>query len=490
MRQQAFRLRAGMLAAVLLGLGPLAPESAAWGPRTTTTINGAAAGVLNEAGVVSLSARQRDIVLGAAVGNDELLSIIPTAQGDPIGAISQEMYLLQAVRGQGVDAYFAYRMGVLGKLVASTTAPMATTDRIVREQYFADVDGAIGSSSLQAGRRNMVDPPAYFSRILGEVASREEMLIKDYESGLGFDGVGRAALSQDVGRSAHAVADVWYTIFRGTVALANLPESQLHRYVIDGLRFYIDRDNDAALDAAYDRFMAMTTVDADLRTRIGDMFYEAGARERAVLEYKQVLEEAPARRDVVQRIAEYYVEQGDEALDREQLESAQVAYAEALRFDMLHPSAQEKRLRADRLIRERGERMTADETRVETADALRRQADVRVSEGEYIAAMDHLNEAMSLYQSVSDEFPGPRASANMGINVVTTRMNDLKNQLISNAGALSGSGASVDARMTAEAGQLATNEAALRRLLEQQFDNEIERLRQELGGAIMEQGAP
>ena len=488
MTQAAKPIRVAVITAMLAGLGAFAPESAAWGPRTTMTVSGASAGVLNDAGVASLNARQRDIVQGASVSSDELVSLVPMAQTDPIAAISQEMYLLQAVRGQGIDAYFAYRLGVLGKLVANTTAPMATSDPFLRDQYYGDVDGAISSASLQSGRRVLVDPPAYFSRVLGDVSMREEVIVKDYESGLGFDGVARAALTQDVARSAHAVADVWYTIFRGTAAVANLPESQIDRYIVGGMQFYATREGAAGLDSAYERLTAIKPINSDLRKRIGDILYDSGQRERAVEEYKRVAEAEPSRRDVVQRIAEFYVEQGDGALNRRELEVAQVAFAEALRFDMLHPSAQEKRLQVERLIREREERMAADESRVEAADALRRQADVSASEGNLIVAMDRLQEAMGLYEAVSEEFPGPRAAAGMGINTVSVRINDMKNQLISNAGALSGSGSSVDARIAAEAGQQSTNEAALRRLVQQQYDSEIERLRQELGAPIMQQG--
>lgn len=479
-------LRLGMAAALVAAAAAIAPEAAAWGPRTSTTISSAAGSLLNEAGVAGLSARQRDIVRGASLSREELEALVPLAASDPLAAITQEMFLLQAVRGQGIDAYFAYRLGVLGQLVARYTAPLAEANSVLREQYFDDVDSAIARTAMPAGRRLLVEPAAYFSRVRAEVADREVIILSDYDSGLGFDGIARAAMPQDVARSAHAVTDVWYTIFRGTATLANLPESQLQRYIIDGLQYYATREGALGLDAAYDRFMAMAPIDADLRKRIGDMFFENGQRERAVAEYKRVVDENPSRRDVVERIAEHYVLEGDAAMNRGELEVAQVAYAEALRFDMLHPNAQAKKLQTERQIRERETRLMADEDLVETAAALQREADVNAGQGEFALAMDRLQEAMRLYQSVSEEFAGPRATAGIGINTVNLRINELKNQLIANAITLSGSGASIDARIAAEAGQRDTNDAALRRLAEQQYEAEIDRLRRELGGPIMD----
>ena len=113
----------------------------------------------------------------------------------------------------------------------------------------------------------------------------------------------------------------------------------------------------------------------------------------------------PSRRDVVGRIADYYVAKGDASLENEQLESALEAYAAAVEANPMHESAEANRLRAAKLIQERDGRMADNQALVERAEQLTALADQEALQGRSAEAIDLLREAEHVYMEVTDEFP-------------------------------------------------------------------------------------
>ena len=306
-----------------------------------------------------------------------------------MGAIESEMYLLQAVNAGRVDPYFAYRLGVLGMLVAEASAPLADSDPAIRDLYYADVEGVIERIQLKPAKRIKVDPSTYFAEVRSDAARRRDLILTDYRTGIGFKGTATTALSEDASRSVNAVADVHQSVLVGKVAAANISPSQIRDYVVRAIQFYIKRGNDAETDSAYKRLTDLNVSTVDLQKQIGDMFYDAGKYERAMQEYRAVLALDPARRDVTERIAAYYVKLGDDALNEKRLEVAREAYQNALNADKLQPDAQRKLLDAEKLIVERDARLAS--TR-ETLTA----ADDKIGQAEQLASA-RLRRAITLY---------------------------------------------------------------------------------------------
>src|SRR5690606_7320146 len=104
----------------------------------------------------------------------------------PVQAIESEMVLLRAMRGDKLDNYFAYRMGLLGKLVAQITAPMAESNPTYRNLYYTDVERAIEATSVTNLPKQNVDPADYFSRRVAEANANNDVIQKEYESGVGI----------------------------------------------------------------------------------------------------------------------------------------------------------------------------------------------------------------------------------------------------------------------------------------------------------------
>ena len=63
---------------------------------------------------------------------------------DSIRAIETQMVLLQAVRGSSIDAYYAFRLGVLGKLVARRHDPPWEGEQ-APEYYLTRSEMAVGT---------------------------------------------------------------------------------------------------------------------------------------------------------------------------------------------------------------------------------------------------------------------------------------------------------------------------------------------------------
>jgi len=464
----------GLVAGLTVAVAPFAD---AWGPKASVAIVTTASRLISKESSVPLANLDKDIRRGAAISSNDLAGLIRDADVNPLNAIETQMYLLQAVRGSRVDPYFAYRLGVLGKLVAEVTSPLYGADPTYEAQYHTDVDANIDNVRFQSRRRITVAPAAYFADVISDAQLREDLISEDYKAGVGFAGVAGSALSEDASRSVNAVADVLLTVLRGQVTVANISQAEIREYILDAIQFYISRDNDAETDAAYAKLMDLGVTTVDLQKQIGDMFYDAEKFERAMQEYKAVLAQAPSRRDVIERIADYYVRRGDDALADEELEAALESYTDALEADMLHPTAQSKKLEAQGMIAERDSRLEAARQAIGQGDELLRQADQLVFKQENTEALNLLQQAKESYSVVSDEFPTEARLARAGQLRVTEQINQLQRSVVSNAGNLSGLGAMSAVRAEAAKAAESVDDAALRHLVEVQFQEELEQLK-------------
>lgn len=464
-------------------LAAIAAPAFAWGPATREAVIMTAVRVLSKEGTVLLSKLERVVLDGAAVSPETLAKLYPDYATNAVRAVEAEMYLLASVRGERVEPYFAYRLGIVGRIAADLTAPLRNENPTYRDHYYADVDKNLRQAPLKTSARHVVDPLPYFERIERLASARDDVITQDYKSGLGFGGVANSALAEDIGRSIDAVADVWSTILTRNVVHASVSDEQLRAYVLNAMAFYIQRGNDAEIDAGYQRLTPLAAKTPDMAKRIGDMFYDAGMFERAIAEYEAVHAAEPQRKDVVEKIANYYIEVGDEALDASRLKQALDAYAKAAAVNPLHPSAEGKRLQAEAMIAERETRLEATRRTIEEAAELQTQSEQRVLQRKFAEAMETLDEARVKYESVSDEFPTESQAASTGISNILSRVRELKGELVQNAQTLSGSSFGFDMQRLAATAAPNLDEQALRALLTNELNQEVNKLRTELQDA-------
>jgi tetratricopeptide (TPR) repeat protein len=433
--------------------------------------------MLSKEGVAGLSNMEDEIRQGASLTSGELDLLMPYADMQPVRAILSEMQLLQAMREAGVDPYFAYRLGALGKIAAEITAPMQTADSLYRTMYYDDIDQNITKTGLDLEEREMVESAEYFARLAREIEARQTLLVRDYRAGLGFEGAAKTTYGQDISRSLNAVGDVWYTILQRRGVAAGVSEEQKRNYVLRAMAFYVDRGKLGEINAAHKRYEKIDVYTGDVLKEIGDMMYEAGMRERAVEEYLTVLEKEPERKDVVRRIADYYIDLADEELAEDRLETARDYYARALEVDPLHPYAESKRLTAEKLIRERDARQAEARAAITRAQELEESAELKAATNRYAEAITQLSNALELYRGVTSEFVMEKRAAQAGINTVSARLREMRARLRESATDLSGAGSEADVKNFASTEAERQREALYERMLESAYQEEIERLR-------------
>ena len=440
-----------ILAAVLAAAVSLISGGAkAWGPESQVAIVSAGTRLLGQDSAFNLHQMLRYVVQGASMAPDRQKALYASFDVDPVAAIQREMILMASVRGDRIDPYYAYRLGGLGKLVAQATAPFAVDDTgSVRARYYADVDAAIDRTNLTPTPRRVVDPRAYFSMLRTDTAANEQTIVVDYRGGLGFNGFARASLPQDASRSVNAVADVWYTVLTSQMPLYDQPVTAKRDFVLDSLDFYLAMGNLEEAKATYESAQAMGILDDNLRKAIGDRYFAAEHYERAMVEYLKILESTPDRRDVVERVAEFYEQEGDRKEEAGDLEGAREAYSKAVGANSLLTDAQRKLLDVDSRIADRDQRLLVQRGAADEARELENQSEEAAMRRDYARAIALLRDAEARYSSVTEEFPEESKIASVGLRNVTLRLKELKQELITNSRTLSGTGYMYDVQQIA-----------------------------------------
>jgi tetratricopeptide (TPR) repeat protein len=482
--QQVGRVAIAVLACVLAAQLP----AAAWGPHTQTAIVTTAERILSGQNNIPLVNLERDVQAGASLSDEEVQQIVPDAYANLEQTIQSQMYLLQAVHSDRIDPYMAFRLGLLGKLVAQYTAPLADADPTYRNLYYADVDKNISNVPMKASPRRTVDNQIYLATARRQAQARQDLILRDYRQGIGFGGVAKGSLSQEAGRSVDAVADVWYTILSSRSAVGGVSADRLQEYYLRAFDFYLKRKNPQETKRAYDKLTGAGEISPDLRKNIADLYYEAGDFEQAMQEYKTVLAAQPGRKDVVEKVAAYYIRKGDEAAKEQELESAVESYRIAQETDLGNAEAQTKRTQTEASIAQRTASLEKARQAIAQAQQLEQQAGETRARGDFSAAMESLTQALQLYQSVPAEFEAEHLAAQRGSTTVQLTMRELKNQLVQNTDRLSGTAFGVEARRLAAGTATNLHQQAFQDLLQRGYTEEVNKLRQEMNSQLAQQG--
>ena len=471
-----------VLGAVVVGM--LCPRAWAWGAKTQQAVVTTAMHVLNKEGVIQIARLSREVADGATASADEMQRIHPTYNAAPLRAVETELRLLSAVRGQSVDPYFAHRLGLLGALISQISAPLSGEPSIYRTEYYEDVDRNLQQVPLRAGQRKNVDVVPYLERVGALANVRRDLLLKDYQAGIGFSGVARSSLAEETSRSVEAIANIWYTLLTGPSYQSAVSEEQIQKYVADAMEYYVRRGNAAEIEANYGRLSKLTAKTPVFARRLGDIFYDGGLYERAIQEYNVVLAHEPGQREILERIATYYVKVGDQLAAAKRLEQAEEAYGRAAKVDPLHVDAEMKRLEMEAQIGQRNARQETARRVVEEAGQLQTEAEQLALKGRHADAIGLLHQAEAKYRTVTSEFMVELQAANTGLTAISMRLRDLTGQLIQNAQSLSGSGSALDVQKLAEGSTKGIDESALKALNAQELAEELARVKEQMRPAL------
>lgn len=484
-----------LITCVTLGIAvALGFTAEAWGPKTQVAIVTTAVHMLSKEGNIPLGRLEKETRDGAMVSIDTLKKMHVALDAEPVAAIESEMYVLRAAfsgksdgRRRLVDAYFAYRLGMLGKLVAEALSPMRKVEATYRNLYYADVEKQVQRTEIRTASRRPVEPRLYFPPLISEANLQNELFRKEYQSGVGFKGQAKASLSKDISRAINAVADVWFTVLTEDTVAGIISDVPLQRYVLDAYAFYIRRGNKAEIAAADARLETLAAKTPEMHAQMGDMFFKAALYERAIEEYTRVLDAAPDRRDVIEKIAGYYVDVGVEALQESKLEAALEAYTKALAVDPIFPGAETKRIEVRSLIADRDARLAADRAAIDKAYELITFAEQKALEERYAEGVTILAQASETFRQVTEEFPEENQKRIRGQREIQYRMREFREALVGNAARFSGTGFALDTREMARRSVRELDTQALEQLIEHDLDAGLKTLADRMRPALQVQ---
>lgn len=471
----------GLIAPVTaLALVLAAVPASAWGPKSQLAIATTALSLVSKETNIPLTRLRADVQTGAGLTAEELRKMHPDYASDPVRAIEMEMLLLQAVGTQRLDGYYVYRLGALAKMVSELVEPLQSADPNYRQLYFADVESAIERTELLPAARQTVEPRTYFERRLREAMTNNDLIVREYEAGVGFKGVASEQLGRDASRAVNAVADTWSTVLSGASARGAVSQGALAAYVLDAYAYFIRRGNTSEIDAADKRLGTLVPKDAEMSIALGDLYYQQDMLERAMKEYQFAMSLAPERRDVMEKVSNYYVRLGEKAEEEGRLELAMDNYGKASSADPLHATAEASRIRMASMIQDRDERLAANQGANEQAAGFVSLAEQEAIDGHFAEAAVLLRQAGDTYATVTEEFGVEFEKARIGLRMVEARLNDIKGALVDNAQGFSGTGFAADVRALARGRGKGLEQAALKALVQQEYDRQLQALQQRI----------
>ncbi|HPP59596.1 MAG TPA: hypothetical protein PLT82_10730 [Candidatus Hydrogenedens sp.] len=455
-----------------------------WGPTAQISIISNAIHLLDKELNTSLKKLEEDLKNGAGIPDDVLYSLVPTARTDIVRAIETEINLLIAVKPKKIDPYYAYRLGILGKLTAQATSPLQNADLTIQTLYNADVEKMIEKVSLRTNPRQRVNPSVYFSQLSRQISSRDTIFEQEYKSNVGFRGTASTTLPECVSISLNAVADVWYTVLIPNQTIGNVGESALREYALQGGLFYAKRGNPEEIKLGIQKLSALVPFTEDMYIQLGDTLMQTGLSELAVEQYQMAIQLNPNRREIARKIADYYVDKGNKSREAKKLEEALDWFKNAVTADPLHPEAERLRLDTERDIKERDARLAMTKEALERADKLQNTAEQEALSGHIAEAIVLLRQALATYDEVTDEFPLENQQKGRGIRYVNNRIQELKGQLLDSAKNFSGKYPDFDLMNTLTKINNEISNYLIQEKIEQSFQSEIQSILSELPSEI------
>ncbi len=455
----------------------LATPAFAWGPRSQQVIVTTALQLVSREQNLPLNRLQSDIQAGAALSPPMIEALYPDLLSDPLRAIENEMALLTAARGAKIDSYYAFRLGALGKVVSNYAAPMYTADPTLRSQYYNDAEGSVNPGSLKPAPRKIYESMQALERVMREANSGNDLIENDYKTGRGFKASAQARLAEDLSRSVNVVADIWWSIVTSRAVQGNISQRQLQQYILQAYTYYVDQGSTAALESAEKNYEKLVEFSPDLRVQLGDLFQNAGMLERSIREYEIALEGAPEKRDIVEKIGNYYSDQAEKSLEKGLLEDALAGFEKALAVYGLHPTAERRRLEVEAMIRQRDALHAQYQESLAMADEMRSLAEDEASRSRYAEAIALLQQSQTALSDVGDEFPLEMQHRIRAERDNRTRIAEFRQLLLSNTAAFSGSAFGPDMKALIQSASEGIEEEALLSFFDQAYLKEMVRLK-------------
>lgn len=397
---------------------------------------------------------ERDVLQGAAAGWKILQeSYSLNSDSQVVQAIGTEIMLLREVRNYGPTSYYAYRLGVLAALVADAVAPLGFTwtpeDRQIADQIFRDIDANLNTfkfTATQSRREFMNDVINYFSKRRQFNAEDAKLIIKDYQTGIGYSGFLKQAAPIYFTRAVESVADAWDTVLRNETRAVGLsqPSNQLMTwYFVNEIAYLLNtKQNFAQALEVYRNLEKVNPQMAEAYEKAGDLFYNFGSKDsrlRGLAEWEKAYTVAGADRvHIGRKIAEHYINEGNFYLDKAakpgaedtDLQNALNAFERAIDYDRTNDLIARKIQETNVAIQERNERLEMTINIIATGEKVRAEADSYRDRKDYANAIRTYRQAIGFFEAVDEEFKEQSKTAKESIRRLQKAIQDVINEVL------------------------------------------------------------
>ena len=412
-------------------------EATAWGPQAKQVIMNTSLQLLRR----EYSERYfdgmefkftKDLLQGALDGPTDVLDVQWQTRADVLNTVKTEINLLREVRKYGVGSYFAYRLGVIGGLVADCCLPYSLgidegpQSAELRERVNVDTDEHLQSFRFGWNDRQLqfVETVAdYLAETKTYSPEAKDMIAVDYAHGAGYDGYLKNGADVFYTRACIAVADIWHTVLRleGGIFETLPSDRAIAWYFADEIEYLLlSKGNVPDAERAYDHFVSADPGIPEAYERIGDHYYRFGDMGRAVDEWRIAASiSSPIRQRVVEKLSDHFISVGKEKLAQGTaprppegaLQDAVEAFREALGVDRANEEAAQLLAEAQFAKKEREALQQAMIEIIASAEQILAQAERAADAGLYEQAISTYEKAKNLCRGVGDDFPDQEKQA-------------------------------------------------------------------------------
>ncbi|HOZ46106.1 MAG TPA: hypothetical protein PLO37_10140 [Candidatus Hydrogenedentes bacterium] len=438
----------------------VATETAAWGPRAQKAIPVAAIQMIRRTFPSAFKTErnnyEEDVLRGATAGPEILKNSVPlTCDAEAVSAVGTETQLLRAVSPYGMGSYFAYRMGVLGALVANVVLPYGLSwtpeDITLQAKINADLDGACERYRFEPAsdtRLYVRDPNVYFAQHRRFYNEDKKMIRDDYTVGNGPAGFLREGGQAYFGRAIEAISDVWYTVLRTQGDPADVPPSApvIARYFVNEIAYLLnEKRNIHQADKSYEHFVAANPGMAELYEQVGDLYYAYGTdegRDRGVREWRIAYGMGGvSRRTSASKLSSHFLRVGQAFLDAasaagatdRDLPNALEAFTQALEFDRGSETAAKRLNETNVAIMAREERRQLAISVIASAEKVVKEADKGRMDKSFEAAIATYKKAISLFETIDEEFSDQSSTAKQAVKAINLSITEVINDVLDTA---------------------------------------------------------
>ncbi|HNR32712.1 MAG TPA: hypothetical protein PKI11_17615 [Candidatus Hydrogenedentes bacterium] len=384
---------------------------------------------------------EQDLLRGSEQGFAVIADTVPlNSDAESIIAVRGQIQLLRKTRTYGVGSYFAYRMGVLAAMTADVMLPYGFAwtpqEQALRDRIAQDIDERLDSFRYNANpqrRAYLRNVQAYFQERRTFFLDNKTLIADDYATGDAYNGYLSNAAPAYFQKAVEAVADVWFTVLR-TEPDPNdedVSRTLLTWYFVREIEYLLTvKKNLVQTDVTYANFAKTNPGIMAAYERVGDLYYAFGtdpAIDRAVREWRVAHGLGGANRDRAgKKLANHYLIVGRRLLEagvqprakETDLPNALQAFQDALYFDRGNQDAATGVQDTNRAIEERRELHAMYLEIIANAERVREEAGRAFTEGDYGTAITTFRKAVSLFETVGDDFEKLAVTAREGASAV------------------------------------------------------------------------